>query len=163
MNKPPAGVRCLVVGVALVPLLWPAILYAQSATEQVLRACRAETATRLKISDKEVIAQPSEMAEQREGGLLVKWFTPSGAQGECRYENDRLASWMVTRKGRPFNAEAACAAAVAKQQRVRPGDVEIVDTETRGQTSTTVFWTTYQGETGKCLTSQNRIISVERD
>jgi hypothetical protein len=145
-------------------LVWPTIgLFAQADAKEALRACSEETAMRLKISDKDVVAQPSDAQTQQEGGTLLRWFTAGGAQGECRYENSRLTSWTITRKGRRFNAEEACAAAVAKLQRMRPEDVEVVDSEKRSQTTSTLFWTTYQGDTGKCLARQNRIESVERD
>ncbi len=144
--------------------LWPtAALYAQTTLDQTVRACRQETATRLKIADDDVRVQPSEIPEEQEGGPLLNWFTASGALGQCRFQNGRLASWTTTRKGRSFNPEAACAAAVAKIERVRPQDVEIVDLEKRSQRTSTLLWQTYQGVTGKCVARQNRIESVERD
>jgi hypothetical protein len=156
--------RWLIRGLVVVLLLWPgAGPYAQTGADQILRACREETATRLKIADKDVVAQPNDAQEQQEGSQLLKWFAASGAQGECRYDNGRLASWNITRKGRRFDAGAACTAAVAKLHRMRPEDVEIIDLEKRSQTASILSWMTYQGETGKCIATQSRIESVEKD
>ena len=151
-------------GLVVVLLLWPgAGSYAQTRADQMLRACREETATRLKIAEKDVVAQPGDAQEQREGGQLFTWFATNGAQGECRYENGRVASWDITRKARRFDAESACIAAVAKLYRMRPEDVDIIDIEKRSQTASILSWITYQGHAGKCRATQSRIESVERD
>ena len=151
-------------GGAFILSLWPtAAPYAQATLDQTVRACRQETATRLKVADDDVIVQPGDIPEEQEGGPPLNWFTTGGAQGQCRFQNGRLASWTITRKGRSFDPEAACAAAVAKIERVRPQDVEIIDLEKRSQRTSTLLWTTYQGVTGKCVARQNRIESIERD
>ena len=151
-------------GAAFILSLWPtAALYAQATLDQTVRACRQETVTRLKVADDDVVVQPSDIPEEQEGSPPLNWFTTGGAQGQCRFQNGRLASWTITRKGRSFDPEAACAAAVAKIERVRPQDVEIIDLEKRSQRTSTLLWTTYQGVTGKCVARQNRIESIERD
>jgi hypothetical protein len=156
--------RWLICGVFFVALLWPgAMLHAQPGADQALRACRQETATRLKIAEKDVVVQPDGAQEQQEGGQLFTWFAAGGAKGECKYENGRVASWETTRKGRGFEAESACIAAVAKLYRMRPEDVDIIDLEKRSQTASILSWMTYQGHTGKCRATQSRIESVERD
>jgi hypothetical protein len=163
VNGRRACLRAGLIGGAFVLSLWPtAALHAQAASDQILRACRQETATRLKIADDDVTAQPSVTRDEQEGPLL-DWFTGSGAQGQCRFKDGRLALWTITRKGRSFDAAVACAGAVAKKERLRPQDVDIVDVEKRSQTSSVLFWQTYQGYTGKCVTRQNQIESVERD
>jgi hypothetical protein len=155
--------RVWLIGGALVLSLWPtAALHAQATSDQILRACRQETATRMKIADDDVTAQPSVTPDEQQGPL-VDWFTGSGAQGQCKFKDGRLASWTLSRKGRSFDAAVACAGAVAKMERLRPQDVDIVDVEKRSQTSSVLFWTTYQGFTGKCVARQNRIESVEKD
>lgn len=156
-----ACLRALIGG-ALVLSLWPTVVHAQAASEQMMQVCRRETAARLKIAEDDVVAQPSVTPEQQEGPL-VDWFTGSGAQGQCKFRDGRLASWILGRKGRSFDAAVACAGAVAKIERLRPQDVDIVDVEKRSQTSSVLFWQTYQGYTGKCVARQNRIESVERD
>jgi hypothetical protein len=156
--------RWLICGVFFVALLWPrAVPHAQTGVDQALRACRQETATRLRIAEKDVVAQPGGAQEQQEGGQLFTWFATSGAKGECRYENGRVASWDITRRGRRFEAESACIAAVAKLYRMRPEDVDIIDIEKRSQTASILSWMTYQGQMGKCRATQSRIESVERD
>lgn len=151
-------------GAAFVLSLWPtAALYAQVTLDQTVRACRQETATRLKVTDDDVVVQPGDIPEEQAGGPPLNWFTTSGAQGQCRFQNGRLASWTTTRKGRSFDPEAACVSAVAKMERVRPQDVDIIDLEKRSQRTSTLLWTTYQGVTGKCVARQNRIESIERD
>jgi hypothetical protein len=156
--------RWLIYGVFFVALLWPrAMLHAQTGADQALGACRRETATRLKIAEKDVVAQPGGAQEQPEGGQLFTWFATNGAKGECRYENGRVASWDITRKARRFEAESACTAAVAKLYRMRPEDVDIIDIEKRSQTASILSWMTYQGHTGKCRATQSRIDSIEKD
>jgi hypothetical protein len=161
LNGRAARLRPLI-GCAVVLSLWPTAVYAQAASDQMARMCRRETAARLKIAEDDVIAQPSQTREQQEGPLL-DWFTGSGARGQCKFQDGRLASWILSHKGRSFDAAAACAGEVAKKERLRPRDVDIVDEEKRSQTSSVLFWQTYQGYTGKCITRQNRIESVERD
>ena len=163
LNGRDACLRGWLIGGALVLSLWPtASLYAQATSDQILRACRRETATRLKMAEDDVVAQRSVTPDEQEGPL-VDWFTGSGAQGQCRFQDGRLASWTLSRKGRSFDAAIACAGAVAKMERLRPQDVDIVDVEKRSQTSSVLFWQTYQGYSGKCVARQNRIESVERD
>lgn len=91
----------------------------------------------------------------------LEWDAGNGAAGSCGYGGNRLVSWTVARKARQFDAEAACAAAVAKLTRKRPADVDVVEEEKTATTST-LSWVTYQGEAGKCIASEGRI-RIEKD
>ena len=135
--------------------------------QDAINGCRAETAARLRVAERDVTVERAEpRSRQAHDGLRdspLHWSTARGDEGTCSYRHGRVASWTADHKAPRLDDETACISAVARLVKKRAEDVDIVDVEKNTQTSSTVYWSTYQGETGTCTAAEGRIKRVDRD
>lgn len=144
-------------GVVVLATGGPALADPQSEFE---RACKNTTMARLRLGAEAVKVMP-DLESGSDRPLTLKWFAAGRSQGICQLRNGRL-EWQLDRKGRTIDVESACKSEVARLVRKRPRDVDIVEVEPRGGGSA-LRWMTYQGQTGTCWSTAERIDRVEED
>ena len=139
------------------------VALAADQAQDAINGCRAETAARLRVAERDVTVERDEQGPRRGHDRPLRWSTARGDEGTCSYQHGRVASWTADHKAPRLDDETACISAVARLVKKRAEDVDIVDVEKNTQTSSTVYWSTYQGETGTCTAAEGRIKRVDRD
>lgn len=128
---------------------------AAGAYDDAIRACRAETASRLSVLPSEVQIAAVTANRKRPERVAVRWQVRQETEGRCDVLNANVLSWTLERqppgqKSFRISPEDVCIRAVAREVGKRADDIDIRDVVEKDRDRAVVYWETYQGDRGTC-------------
>lgn len=136
------------------------------AYDDAIRACRAETASRLSVLPNEVQIAAVTANRKRPERVAVRWQVRQETEGRCDVLNANVLSWTLEReppgqKAFRTSPEDVCIRAVAREVGKRADDIDILDVEQKDRDSAVVHWETYQGDRGTCTVAGEAVKKLE--
>lgn len=134
--------------------------------DDAIRACRAETASRLSVVANDIQIAAVTANRKRPERVAVRWQVRQGTQGRCDVLNATVLSWTLDREAPGTtmfrtSPEDVCIRAVAREVGKRADDIDIRDIEQKDRDRAVVHWETYQGDRGTCTVAGAAIERLE--